>query len=242
MDMSTLSHSELAVVQDYIDPVIHYLGEIDLVLGVDDDMTKWKALLESAPATTGVAKTHDPDFNHLKPENAFWLYFQDKSGRRIACQADRLAIADDFIQDYVATYRLFGDRQPVIHCTALNFENDLPLISGRINFGGGGWVHPDWRGYNLGGLVSRLGRAFSLRHFLFDYYVTFMVHGRRYGQVCGFRNCRQLLSGYYPGRPGGARNVTGDVLWCDKDEAIAQMAHDIAHPLPADVARLGHTA
>ena len=240
--MSTLTHGELGVIQDYIDMVVHYLGEIGLEIGVDDDMRNWKALLQSAPATTGVAKTHDPDFNDLKPENAFWLYFQDESGRQVACQADRLALAEDFIQDYVGTYRLFGDRRPTIHCARLHMENDLPVLRGRVNFGGGGWVHPDWRGYNLGGLVSRLGRAFSLRHFLFDYYVTFMVSGRRYGKVCGFQNCRRLMSGFYPGRNSGATEINVDALWCDKNEAIAQMASDIEHPLTLESVQLAKSA
>jgi hypothetical protein len=240
--MSTLTLEELDVVQSYIDMVVDYLDTIGLEIGVDDDMSNWKALLESAPATTGVAKTHDPDFNDLKPENAFWLYFQDKRGRRVACQADRLALSEDFILDYVGTYRLFGDRLPTIHCKRLQLENNLPVLRGRVNFGGGGWVHPDWRGYNLGGLVSRLGRAFSLRHFLFDYYVTFMVSSRRYGKVCGFQNCQQLMSGFYPGRTSGAKEITVDALWCDKDEAIEQMAYDALHPITLETTQLAKSA
>lgn len=83
--MSTLTLEELDIVQSYLDMVVDYLDEIGLEIGVDSDMSNWKALLKSAPATTGVAKTHDPDFNDLKPENAFWLYIQDKSGQRVAC-------------------------------------------------------------------------------------------------------------------------------------------------------------
>jgi hypothetical protein len=240
--MSTLTFYELDVIQNYIDTVVNYLDELGLEIGVDDDMLNWKALLESAPTTTGVAKTHDPDFNDLRPENAFWLYFQDESGQQVACQANRLTIAENFIQDYVGTYRLFGDRRPTIQCAKLNLETDMPIFDGRVNFGGGGWVHPDWRGYDLGGLVSRLGRAFSLRHFLFDYYVTFMVHGRKYGKACGFKNCRQFISGYYPGRSSGATHVNGDVLWADKDEAIKQMAFDTDHPITLESVQLAKSA
>ena len=222
--MASLTDAELAEIQEFVDQTIESLDGLGLKISVDDDLSNWKRHLEQAPGSIGVSRTLDPAVNDLRPGNSFWVFLVDDTGEVVACQADRFVITEDFVRDYVRTHRLFGDRLPVIGHYPLKLGADLPCIAGRVSFGGGTWVHPNWRGHNLGGVVSRLGRLFSVRHFLVDYFTGFIKTGRNFGFECGLINQRKLISGRYPGREG---EQEFDLFWMSKDEIIAQLGEEM---------------
>ena len=224
--MSAISTRDLNDIQLFVGQTMDELGILGLELGVDDDLRTWKAHLNNAPGTIGVSKTLDPALNNVSAGSAFWLFLKDQNGEIVACQADRLIITEDLVGDYVATHRLFGDLRPVLHHYTVQLGHRYPLISGRVNFGGGTWVHPDWRGKSLGGVMSRLGRAIALRHFLVDYFITFMESGRKFGVECGFRNKCQIIHGRYPGRDS---NQDVDLLWECRREILEEIRSNIGH-------------
>ena len=218
--MASLTDQELAEIQTHIDGTIEYLDGLGLEIDVDDDLSNWKRLLEQAPGSIGVSRTLDPTVNDLRPGNSFWVYTRTHDGEVVACQADRLIVTENFVRDDICTHRLFGDRRPIINFYPIELGKNLPFLTGRVTFGGGTWVHPDWRGHGLGGFMSRLGRALSIRHFLADYFVTFMKTGRKFSKECGFDNRCQLCEGYYPGRDS---ELDMDLFWETKDEFLERM-------------------
>lgn len=219
--MSNLSIHELDEIQDFVDSAENYLSAIGLKLGVDDNLWNWKELLLVCPESVGVSKTLDPAVNDLRPGNSFWIYLESDDGEIVATQADRLILTEDFVNEYLVTHRLFGDRLPLLKYYRLALNENLPNLTGRLNLGGGIWIHPMWRGHDLGGLMSRLGRALALRHFLVDYYVTIMKKGRFFGKACGFDLCEPLIQGFYPGRN---EMSAMDLLWASKPDTMMHLA------------------
>ncbi len=224
--MSAITIQDLENIQDFVGETLAGLELHGLTFESDSNLWNWRELLESAPGAIGVSKALDPELNNLENGNAFWLYAKTRTGEIVACQADRLVITDDFVGDYIATHRLFGDLRPIINHYTVRLGDRYPQISGRVNLGGGAWVHPEWRGKNLGGIMSRLARAISVRHFLADYFVTFMASGRNFGVECGFGNKCQIIQGRYPGREA---DQDMDLLWECRREILEQISQDIRH-------------
>lgn len=224
--MATISATELKNIQLFIAKTIEELDFLELTLNIDDNLWNWKALLSDAPKTIGISKPLDPALNNLGNGNAFWIYLTSKTGKIIGCQADRLIITDDLVGDDVATHRLFGNLRPTIHHDAISVSSHYPLICGRVNFGGGAWIHPEWRGKSLGGVMSRLGRAIAVRHFLIDYFTTFMVSGRKFGVECGFKNKCQIIEGPNPFR-NSVHHV--DLLWECRREILERIEESVSY-------------
>lgn len=221
--MAALARQDLEKIQDFVSEMLTGLEVHGLTFESDSNLWNWRKLLENAPGSIGVSRALDPELNNLESGNAFWLYAKNRAGDIVACQADRLVVTDDFIGDYVATHRLFGDLRPVIHHYTVRLGERYPLISGRVNLGGGAWVHPGWRGKNLGGIMSRLARAITMRHFLADYFVTFMATGRNFAVECGFRNKCEIIRGRYPGREA---DQDMDLLWECRREILEQISEE----------------
>ena len=233
--MASLTDRELADIQMFVDQTSNHLGKLGLELGADEDLWKWKDLVECAPGSEAPSKTLDPEINDVRPGNSFWVHVTDNAGDIVACQAGRLIETDDFIREYVCTLRMFGDRKPVINHHPVNLVDGLPVIAGRLNFGGGTWVHPRWRSRGLSGIVSRLGRNLAMRHFLSDYYVGFIkasAKRRRYGkEQLGLMNSHPLLTGYYPGREG---DLDVDFYWMHRDEMLTQIVEESSQQRESD--------
>ena len=226
--MTILTNEELATIQTSIDEKIERAESFGLSMHVDDDLRKWKEHIEGVPGTTGASRTLDPAVNDVRPGNSFWVYLQETSGRIVACHANRFLESEDFVREYISTHRFFGDRHPTLHHFPVQYCDSVPVIGGRIDFGAGTWVHPDYRGKALSGLISRTGRMLALRHFLIDYYIAFIAAtGRRreYGaNGLGLANRRHLLTGLYPGR-GGKLDV--DIYWMHRGEMMNQIAAEL---------------
>ncbi len=236
--MTMLTEKEMIDIQTFIDMQIGRAAALDLQVKIDDDLEKWRKLMSSAPGTVGASRTLDPLLNDIRPGNSFWMQLVDNKGETIACMAHRFIETENFVEEYIATHRFFGNRCPSLRHYPVKFVESVPVLRGRINFGGGGWVHPDWRQNGLAGFLSRTSRILALRHFLIDYYIGFIMatpNRRQYGHHRqGLLNRRQLLTGMYPGRDG---NQDMDIYWMHRGEMMNQIYADMAQELD-DVAPL----
>lgn len=241
--MTLLTNEELNTIQASVDRNIARAGALGLSMHVDDDLQKWKEHIESAPGGSGASRTLDPALNDVRPGNSFWVYLKDASDRIVVCHANRFIETEDFVQEFILTHRFFGDRFPTLHHFPVQSCDSIPVIRGRIDFGAGTWVHPDFRGKGLSGLISRTGRSLALRHYLLDYYVAFIVatgRRRQYGSDgLGLSNRRQLLTGRYPGR-GGELDV--DIYWMHRGEMMNQIYGELQPPLDGEDALIMRTA
>ena len=220
--MSRLSYDEFALTQGYLDFVQDQLCKLGLRLETHGDIEAWKALLASAPGVGPLSKTLDPAMNYIQPNAAFWLSLDTNDGEPIACVGARVLDTTDFIQEYITTYLLFGDLKPRLELEPYQFEENPPTISGRVGYGGGSWVHPDWRNRDLSAVTSRLGRVFALRHLRVDYYTCF-IHATTKrkswsSETLGWPHCRFLTTGHHPGREKFKANAL--FLWTQKEEIL----------------------
>ena len=226
--MTRLTPSEISDTQAFIDRQLTVASAKGLTVDVHDDLWEWRDVMNTAPGTVGPSKTLDPLLNDIRPGNSFWLKLSDRNGEIIGTQANRFIVCDDFVEEYVCTHRFFGDRCPPLSLYPVSLEEAVPVLAGRLGFGGGGWVRPDWRGQAIAGLMSRICRTLLLRHFLIDYYVGFITatqNHRQYGRHRqGLMNRRHLLSGVYPGRD---ENVDVDIYWMHRGELLAQISNEL---------------
>ncbi len=229
--MAGLTNENIRATQMYIDQERDRLRDLGLALGVSSDAEKWRDLIERAPGVRSLASTFDPDLNDIRERDMFWIYLQDKDNDIVSCVGYRLLETDDFIGEWVTTWRLFGDRVPHLDLHPLDYTDSLPEFSRRIAYGGGLWVHPDWRGHDVSPIVSRLGRVFALRHFCVDYCIAFIEgslrKSRHTRQKRGWLNDRQLLLGKYPPRDEA---LSIEIFWEHRAETLAMCRERVELP------------
>lgn len=218
--MSILTKEQFDKTQAYIDYWRAQLQSIGLNITPHDNLEEWKALIASAPGAPSLSKPFDLSHSYIQPGDAFWFSLDDASNQQIACVGARVFETQDFIQDYVTTYLLYGNRLPRLEAEPYEFVGTLPIITGRIGYGGGSWVHPDWRGRDLSVVTSKLGRVLAVRHLRADAYTCFIKTARKpwSTQTLGWPHRRALTTGYHPGRDNYIEN--GDFLWTYKEEII----------------------
>lgn len=231
--MNVLDEKELSKFSTFFDREIGTADAIGLKIEIGDDLRDWKRLMHKVGADYGAAQTLDPSLNWLNPENSFWLFTNDRFGNPVSCHANRIIETSDFVRQWLINHRLFGNRPKLPNYYKLDVQEDLPLFRGRMNWGGGGWVHPDWRGKNIAGLMSRMCRAFAVQHFDVDYYIGFIeasMKRRSYGEHRqGLSNRQFALSGRYPGRP---TKYGLDLYWMHRDEIIEQVYQALESETP----------
>ncbi len=172
--MTGLTNDQIKATQSYIDRTREYLSAQNLHLTVSSDPYEWKDLLENAPGVRALASTFDPGPNDIPSRNMFWLALRNADGEAISCVGSRRFDTEDFINEWVTTWRLFGDETPHLEISTLDYVDTLPRFSGTVGYGGGLWVHPDFRGNDLAVQTSKLARVFTVRHFCADHYIVFV--------------------------------------------------------------------
>lgn len=230
--MYRLTDAEMSSIQAYIDKACQDLATAGFHLTVESNMAEWVALMEKAPAILTVSPAFDPRHSHVHPGNCFWIGIRTESDHIAACQCHRLYITDDVI-NLIRSYKMFFDKAPVLQFRPLTFAvpNDAPIISGRVSYGGGLWVHPDFRGTGLSQYTPRLARALSLRHFDVDWNVAMAIDtpGRlslakdRYG----IKNRFPCIDGYYPPKGGEG---SYHLVYMSRQELLQQISKDALGP------------
>jgi len=226
--MSTLQDYELAETQSVIEHSIERLSNLGLSVEIGDDFAKWAGYMEGVPDPLGVSATFDPEISDVKTGSAFWVALMDSDGDIAACHAHRVIDTADFTEE-IRTWRLFSrtprlDWQPVV----IHQEARTIGIAGKVGFGGGLWVHPNWRGEAISGTLSRFSRNLSLRHFGIDWYVGLMVDRPGFDylglSVFGLEHNAKLMSGLYPGRD---MHLDIQLLYIGREEIVRQNATEI---------------
>lgn len=224
--MPYLTDDELAEVQTFVDRTEAQLSRMGLAIGVDGDLSNWVRHMRQAPGTLRVAATHDPTHCHVHPGNAFWAWFENRTGQIVACIAHKVVETDNLL-DEVRSHRLFFNRKPILrhYPVKLCVGDDVPVLAGHIGYTGGLWVHPDYRGRAIGGIMARLCRNLSVRHFHIDWNVGLIADTparRRMGlEGYGMAHCTPLLKGTFP-LSGEQRDM--QMFYMSKSEILAQIA------------------
>lgn len=219
---------DLTDIQRHIDHTRAYLASRGLTVNVSSDMRAFKEFLLKQEQTHGVPSTHDLDRTFLHPENCFWTYLSTPVGQIIACHAQRLIVADDFLE-VCRTHTAYENLVPTLdhHNLALYDEVKSLAIRGRILIGGGLWIHPEWRGGSLV-IYSRMNRAISLRHFLLDWAVGFMhLTDRRQKMALGgyaYAHAVPFLRGVYPPH-GVERDI--QLVYSSRAELLVHIRHEL---------------
>ena len=232
--MSRLSDVQLARIQVYIDRAVSELGELGLRLAVSSDMAEWARFLRSAPGTTAVTTTFDPEHSYVTPNNSYWLALRNQRDAIVGCICLRLFETADVLQ-LVRSWRLFFDRAPLLEMQPLQLVNpsDIPIIGGRVGYAGGYWLHPEQRGRGLTRLLPRINRALALRHFDTDWVCGLnkdtpnrvaMVQDS-YGMTSQF----SCIHGYFPPRGEEGRY---QLVYVHRGEMLKLIYDDAARPGP----------
>lgn len=216
--MSILAPSDIALTQDYVDFARNLLRQKGLSIRVDHDLQRLGAFLASAPGGEPLSNTIDPNLNAILPGESFWISFVNKDEAIVCCLGVRAIFsARDFVRQFVITHRLFGNLVPSLDMYPLKLVDDVPPLSGDIGFGAGGWVHPDWRGQDMYGIMSRLGRVLGTRHYLLDYYIGFTSRKNKAAKSWDWPERKYLLSGMYPGR---GKEINVNIVWASKSQVL----------------------
>ena len=200
-----LNQRDFTDIQAHIDLAKLRLGELGLTLHVDNDMQAFVDYLSRQEQTHGVPTSHDPNRCHLHPGNSFWVYVQHtQTGDIVACHGQRLIVTDDLLVDCIAQ-TFFEDRIPNLDPTPLNIDEvDEVRLAGRILYGGGTYIRPDWRGAGLL-IFNRASRTIALRHFKADYLCGLLMNTprRRALALTGFDYAHTvpLIKGGLPRKP-----------------------------------------
>ncbi len=224
--MTYLTDNELTEIQTFVDRTEAVLSDMDLSLRVDGDLTKWVRHMRQAPGTLRVAATHDPEYSDIHPGNAFWTWFENRSGQIVSCIAHKVIVTDNLL-DEVRSHRIFFNRKPILHHypVQLCVDEDVPILAGHVGYTGGLWVHPDYRGRSISGIMARVCRNLSVRHFFIDWNVGFIADTpsrREMGlQGYGMAHCTPLLKGTFP-LSGEQRDM--QMFYMSKDEILAQIS------------------
>ena len=230
--MSRLTDEQLSRIQAYVDRVIAELKLSGLSLVVGTDLGEWARFMRTAPGIAAVTTTFDPEHSYVHPGNSFWISLRDQAGAIVGCNCFRLFVTDDVLP-LIRSWRLFFDRQPLLEMKPLRLvsPSDIPIISGRVGYGGGYWLHPSQRGKGLTRLVPRVCRALGLRHFDVDW--VFGLHKETPGRTAmaresyGLPNQFPCIRGYFPprGEDGAYR-----IAYIHRGEMLQLIYADAARP------------
>lgn len=225
-----LIRQDFCDIQSHIDLTKRRLDDHGLTLQVDQNMYAFVDYISRQEDTHGVPSSHDPHKCYLHPGNSFWVYIiHSASGDIIACHAQRLMITDDFVHECQAQ-TLFGNLNPSLDAQPLGVDDfDEARVSGRVVYGGGNYIRPDWRGKGLL-IFNRASRTIALRHFQADYLCAFQMNTpqRRGMALTGlaFANVEPFIKGGLPGKPQ-ADDV--QLSWSSRQEWMEAIRRELAN-------------
>ena len=231
--MNTLTDRELAAVHHCVDVRREKLRTVGLELHADGDLNNWVRHMEQAPGILEVAANLDPARSNLHPGNAYWIYATNEGGDIVACIVEKLMVTEDLLYE-VRSHRAFFDKAPVLdwYRVDLCVDQQTPELQGRVSYGGGMWVHPDWRGRAIGNTIPQIGRFLNLRHFDVDWHVSFIADTKKrqsWGvKGVGHANRTPLLKGIFP-LYGRERDM--QLFYTSRVEIIAEVNLEAASQL-----------
>lgn len=166
-----LSRQDFVDVQRYVDFCSDVFAEHDLTLHSSGDMEAFAAFIASEEHSKGISASHDPLHSCLTPKTAFWLWLQNEAGERVASVTQKAFQTDSFMGE-IFSHTLYDSMGPVLNAPVpdyLDEKFDLDF-AGVIAYGGGFYIHPDYRGKGLV-ILANVSRSIALRYFKADWFV-----------------------------------------------------------------------
>ena len=242
--MARFTDRQLELLQTYVDKAIAAFEGAGLRFSVESDLAAWAEVMRAAPSITAVSPSFDPEHSWLTPANAFWVCLRDGSGQVVGCICSRLFETEDMMQ-VIRSYRLFFDRKPVLDLRPLHLvaPDEVPIMSGRVGYTGGYWLHPDWRGRGLSRLLPRINRALALRHFDLDWLFSLGRDTETWARVAreelAMPNRFSCFDGYFPGRGGHGQYA---VFYADRGDLLSVVRTDVDGDIVIEAAKAGRAA
>ena len=162
------------LIQESIDKLLEEISRLGLRLIIDEDMNGLQNYLVRSGAYPN--PSFDPSVCDLAT-NAFWLRVEDQNGRVVASHAERIFHCDDFVQEIVATDKLWSDRN--MYNSDQMWRTEIippPLqIRGRVGYAGAMFIQNEHRGSGLSLFLPYLSRSLCMRGLATDWH-TGLVH------------------------------------------------------------------
>ena len=180
-----------------------FLEERNLFVQIGEDIRDWGDTMRRADGATIVNPAFDPDYCDLDQGNSFWVAITDDTGAAVGCVASKKVTTHDFRED-IRTCSLWLGSKVNPRCEPMNMvlPSWVPLISGKVAFHGGLWLHPSVRGLGLANLIPRMARAAAERRFRADWHCGFVFGALGEAKVpvkaYGYSNCELAVDGYFP--------------------------------------------
>ncbi|MDH3702143.1 MAG: hypothetical protein OEU46_12580, partial [Alphaproteobacteria bacterium] len=201
-----------------------------LTLHAHHDMHAFVDYLGRQEETHGIPTSHDPRYCYMHPGNSFWIYVRHTAtGDIVACHAQRLIVTSDFVEECMAQI-LFENLAPNLDTEPLGIDDSDDIrLSGRIVFGGGTYIRPDWRGAGLL-IFNRASRTIALRHFRADYLCGMQMNTARRKTLAltgfEFAHVKPFIKGGLPHKPQ-ADDV--QVSWSSRAEWMETIRRELAN-------------
>jgi hypothetical protein len=188
----------LEIVQEVDRSVTYHLGriqELALELSVETDFVKLKSLWPTFDRGS-LNPIFDPDQSDLVPSNSFWLSCAC-DGRCVATAGVRYYNVRSFKHAY-ATGRFMYTRQPTLpRRFSESLEPATPDLSGRVAYGGAGYVNPAVRKKGAATSLIILGNLLAYRFFDPDWFMGDMfeeVVALGLANSYAYKHCQPLFT------------------------------------------------
>lgn len=229
LEIGRSSAAVAATLNEFLKVSTEWLDQRGLTLDYNTDISSWVRHMRTAVHSDGINPTFDPAHSPVSAQNSYWLDIRDRDGSTVACIAVRMIYTADFSR-HISSLRLWFDPPPpeVKQSLDLVLPAETPIISGRVAHYGGHWVHPNWRGREIPGLLLPLAKILTLDLFRSDWDtgIVFSKNAVRKSLVdsYGFANTVFCCSGYFP--PAN-RDDTLFLAYSSRAQTLSLMPHAI---------------
>lgn len=181
----------------------------------------------------------DPDEHDLSSD-AFWLQVEDKSGRIIACHAERVFTCDDFVTQKVESDKIWFSRGLKTESSTWRTEIHHPplVLSGRVALAGSMFVDPEHRGTGISLYLPYLSRSISIHRYGVDWNTGLVreniLNSRIPTLYYGYPRTALLFSGRLPRTNTNFQDI--HLCWISRIESAQKLTELANHPrYPVDV-------
>lgn len=168
----------------------------------------------------------DARLAHIPEDMSYCLLGRNARGQIVCCQGGRIYDLNgrslaDIVKDQSFFYGDGGKPtkgQPVCAITAPG----AAAITGRFVYSGALWVHPDWRGQRLAGILPRISRAYALARWNTAFTVAFVSQKIANSPLLRMYGYQNVEPGVRIENPKSGL-YEGCLLWMDADELAADL-------------------
>lgn len=168
----------------------------------------------------------DTRVGDLGSDDAYCLIGRNDSGAIVAAQAGRVyQTSDRTLQNIAEDRSLYYGRStpPAGGLTCTLTSPGAKVISNRFVYSGGLWVHPDYRGHKLAGILPRVSRCYALGRWNTQFTFAFIGEKMASSQLFGLYGYERIEPSYTFFESGNPV-YTGSLMWMTTDELLRDLA------------------